>query len=41
MAHGILILRPGVEILQVELPSKEVQSLDHWGTREVPIINCL
>lgn len=36
VACGILIHRPGVELV---LPAKEVQSLNHWATREVPVIN--
>ena len=36
MACGILVLRTGFEAMP---PTLEVQSLNHWTTREVPLFN--
>ena len=36
VACGILVPRPGIEPVP---PAMEVQSLNHWTAREVPLIN--
>ena len=35
-AFGILVPQPGIESIT---PAEEIQSLNHWTTRQVPMIN--
>ena len=37
MARGILVPQPGVEPMA---PVVEVLSLNHWTTKEVPVMKC-
>ena len=38
VACGILVPQPGIEPM---LPAMKVQSLNHWTTREVPLVCCV